>query len=288
MVLMACTPAYEDVTGGTFSGEKADFEFDEKFAKEIASGCPMSPLMEHIVNRGRVFASRGNVDEASIFSVENRADAMVYLGGEQIFPKMKELIRNATSEVLFVTYFWQTDSDPAQTILEALDELYENRKNAGATTPIVVRMIINRAAIHEDGRLFATGSADALAEAIAQKEFDTNVLDITVAASANDAWHPGAWHSKYVVVDGRHAIITGANTQHQNDYNSDAWNDLGFYVSGLIGQGFVSDFEFDWQKAVDRKVIFQGGLESFAEARNIDPRHCGIPMFLATRQSGCV
>ena len=105
----------------------------------------------------------------------------------------------------------------------------------------------------------------------------------------------GTLHVKTLVVDGRDAIVTGANPQaHHND--GTPWRDSGYRFTGDIAVSLLADFDNAWRKA----ALWTCGSDQskpYTECSGVAPRPTYVvrrpasmasglcrPMMVATRQ----
>ena len=69
---------------------------------------------------------------------------------------------------------------------------------------------------------------------------------------------------KTLVVDGRSAIVTGANPQSQHNYDA-PWRDAGFRFSGDVAMALLADFDDAWKQSM---------LWTCGAREDVDPAMC--------------
>lgn len=209
-----------------------------------------SPLMRSVYQAAKEVATRGPVHEELFATAANRINHDVLIDGPEIFPKMSDLIANATREVLFQTYVWEGESVGAKNILDGLGRLQARLSGdvaarSVATLPIRVRFVI-------DASEFGVPSAKvsdimpALARGIEEQHLDPALIDWQIAAFEHVT--VGNQHAKTVVVDGREAVVTGANPEIVHDPGA-PWHDSGYHVSGAVARALVTDFDYSWNRS---------------------------------------
>jgi hypothetical protein len=197
-----------------------------------------STLMRFVYMRAMTEVDRGSVPAGWLLTGRNAADPMMLRDGPEIFPRMAEIIAEAKHEVAFQTFVWEQDSDPAQEILRAVEEL-ERRRLADPTRegPVRVRILIDASTIGF-GSLPIEESMPLLAGAFEAMDLDPSAVVWEVAAYEHETF--GNLHVKNVVVDGLTAVITGANPQHHHDYE-EPWHDAGFVVRGEVATALLAE-----------------------------------------------
>lgn len=161
-----------------------------------------------------------------------------------IFRTMASLIEQAQYDVAFQTFAWNADSQPAQEIFNALYRLNQRRQFVPpGTPPVVVRFLIDTM----DSGLNGNGPTSDVMRGIEARVRDLRLdparIRIEVAAHRHSL--VGSLHSKSLVVDGHAAVVTGANANH-NDNFDDGEHDAGFLFVGNVARGLLSDFDHAW------------------------------------------
>jgi phosphatidylserine/phosphatidylglycerophosphate/cardiolipin synthase-like enzyme len=149
----------------------------------------------------------------------------VLIDGPEIFPAFRELIASAEHHVSLQTYVWEPDTDPTNEILAGLRDLAARRAQvAPAGPPVSVRFLFDASMLNFGSRIVTFEVA--------------GFYHLTV----------GTLHVKTVIVDGRAAIITGANPQAHHDYET-PWRDSGYRVSGDVAVALLADFDHAWMQS---------------------------------------
>jgi phosphatidylserine/phosphatidylglycerophosphate/cardiolipin synthase-like enzyme len=202
-----------------------------------------SPLYDTIFDATRDVIWRGTVPERWYSTERNQADPAALIDGPQIFPAFRALIARAQHHVSLQTYVWEPGSDPANEILAGLADLARRRATEGSgAPPVTVRFLFDVSAIGFGSSISALPRAWASVEALA---LDPKHVRFELAGFHHLAL--GALHTKTLVVDGTHAIITGANPQGHHNYAT-PWRDAGFQVAGDVAIAMLAEFDDAWQQ----------------------------------------
>ncbi|AKJ27395.1 cardiolipin synthase [Caldimonas brevitalea] len=223
---------------------------------------PANPSDPHALLAGALQHARGGTVRAeAILSTGNRVHS-VDVEGPAIFARQAELIRSAQQEVLIQTFVWDPNSKAAETLLEALDNLAQ--REAAGDAPgrrIKVRLLVNEEAGIAQRFMQATGNKKAaqpnsrppgpLPDALLGERYAhlADRLDLEVRGHRHGSVN--SLHSKSVIVDGRHAAVTGANVQSRNDAPQPAY-DFGVSLSGPVARSLREDFATNWNRSVNR------------------------------------
>ncbi len=178
--------------------------------------------------------------------------------GTQIFPGFKEIISKAEHEVKLVSFEWNDKTDAARVIGEGL-KLAE--QNIPAGKKLAVKIIIDQ--VREQGNKVIK----ALLNSRKNWNLDPNKIDLDLAVHPHTAL--GAIHTKYLVVDGKSVIITGANVQDVHNFTPDIWHDTGYNIEGPIANSIQKDFEQAWEN--DSKYLTCTEPESSEQCTDGDP-----------------
>lgn len=200
-----------------------------------------SPLMAAVTRNALRVASRGNVPrDLMLTKAGNQVEPQLLIEGPQIFARAAAMIQAAEEEVLIQTFHW-APSQAADTIMAGLKALETRRRAAGATTPVRVRFVVDRNRILKALR----HTKRDLEAALSATRLDPRFVQVEVEAHTH--WLYGALHSKLFVIDGRHAMITGANV---NDWAEapKTWYELGLVVHGPVVEGLRAEFAQLWEK----------------------------------------
>jgi cardiolipin synthase len=185
--------------------------------------------------------SRNTVPAPRMVGLRNRTGDPL-LSGPQIFPAMAAHIAEAEHEV-DIAMFVVDASDGYRDVVAGIGQLEQRRRAAGARQPVVVRIVVDAM------KAFVNAPDDMALRAfqgIADLELDPDYVQVMIATYEHLAF--GNLHTKTVVVDGRLAMIGGANIQPQHDY-LDPWMDAFFVVEGDAAQTLLADFDHAWNKS---------------------------------------
>lgn len=188
-------------------------------------------------------AHRGTV-AAELMAVSANAVAhTVALEPRQIFRAMGRLIENAEYDVAFQTFAWHVDSDPAKEIFAAIGRLNHDRLLLRDRPPVVVRFLIDTMDSGLNGNGPTSEVMRGIEKAVRALALDPRRVRVEVAAHRHSL--VGSLHSKSLVVDGVVAVVTGANANHNDDFD-DGEHDAGFVLNGAVARGLLSDFDHAW------------------------------------------
>ncbi len=243
------TPDGAVADGGVDAGPPVPMTIDFR-DPEHTFGPPLpscaSPLMRLVRDRAGREALRGSVPLRWFTTHKNSAEPDVLIDGPEIFPRMAREIANARYQVLFQTYVWEQDSEPAGTILRALRELETNRlSDPTRTGPVMVRFLLDTSDISFGSQPIEVAMPE-LAGALEGLHLDPSAVVWEIGAYTHLAL--GNLHVKHLVVDGLVGVATGANPQHHHDY-TDPWHDTGYVMRGEVAIGMVADFEHAWVRS---------------------------------------
>lgn len=204
--------------------------------------CELSPLGRAVVDAAMAAEpSRNTVPAEWMVTMDNLVgDAL--LTGPAIFPAMADAIAEAEHEV-DIAMFVVAPSDAYEEILDGLVRLEARRAAEGGEQPVVVRLVVDA-----QKAFFNTGPemANRAFSGIAGLGLDPDLVQVLVATYEHLAL--GNLHTKSVIVDGRVAMIGGANIQHQHDFEA-PWLDSFYAVEGMAAQTLLADFDHAWRKA---------------------------------------
>jgi phosphatidylserine/phosphatidylglycerophosphate/cardiolipin synthase-like enzyme len=201
----------------------------------------MAEAMVPVVESGTVPLGR--------LSSEGRVDPRVYITGPEIFGKVAELIESAQVDVDIQVYKWEPGTDPTETVLGGLAALEARRRAAGTTAPPVeVRIAIDTSVLGVAAPV--TEEHMPLVEAqIAAYELDPAHVRVTLAAHERGLFDQvGNLHVKSFIVDGRVALITGANPEAQHNFDA-PWHDIGTVVAGDVVLAMLDDFDHTYSRS---------------------------------------
>ncbi len=212
-------------------------------------------LFTAVFQASRDVARRGPFPAGLYATGGNLADPNVLLRGPAIFRGMGGMIASTEVEANLQTWNWHPDSAVSREILDGIARLHARRKAAahprsadGRTpagpsvpaAPVVVRLLVN----------FAPTASEAMMSTLAARieglKLDPGVVRVELAGFHHSAL--GANHSKDLVVDGRHAIVTGANVTGDNDTDDD-YLDAGFRFDGEVAGALRQEFADAWGRS---------------------------------------
>ena len=151
------------------------------------------------------------------------------------------MIQAAEREVDLQFYVFKTDNDPANEIFDAIKRLEKNRKSAGASTPVKVRLLFSALSILG----VKTEVPAKIMTKVQSLELDPKFVTFELAMYVHGG--VGNLHSKTAIVDGKKALVTGANVQDQHNYKT-PWHDTGYLFSGEVAAGLLSEFDHAWSR----------------------------------------
>jgi phosphatidylserine/phosphatidylglycerophosphate/cardiolipin synthase-like enzyme len=178
----------------------------------------------------------------------SHVDPQLYIDGPEIFGKWAALIEEAELEGDMQFYKWEPETDATETILAGIRTLQDRRKGEGASKAIIVRIVIDTSALS----VAAPATEEHMPwvmERIEAYELDPRYIDLRFFVVERGFLNQfGNLHVKTMVVDGRVAIITGANPEHQHDFDK-PWHDLATVFYGDIVGGVLDDIDFTHRDA---------------------------------------
>ncbi len=204
-----------------------------------------SPYLEPIVRATQDYVGRSSVDEQRFLTSHNVADPTVRIDGPQIFPAFRELIGRARHEVDLQTYVWEPDTDPVNEILAGLLDLQRRKAlEPAGEPPVTVRFLFDVSDLDFGSTITAIPATWA---AVQYFGIDPAYINLEIAGYHHQTF--GNLHVKTLVVDGKKAIITGANPQAHHDY-AEPWRDAGYLISGEVASALQDDFDDAWMMGV--------------------------------------
>jgi phosphatidylserine/phosphatidylglycerophosphate/cardiolipin synthase-like enzyme len=205
-------------------------------------------------------------DPAKIFSACNRFVSLE-IDGPDIFAAARDLIAQADHEVDLAFFDWQSDTEGSRLIGDGLISAQVGRS---ASDRLLVRFVI-----------YDPPSQDAIPQLLQSysdwigRGLDPSRFDFQWATSpASYAWP--AYHDKYIVVDARHLLITGANVQDKNDPTLH-WHDSAYVLEGDVGLAALSAFEDAWSFEETKHWICDPVCEP--DGTHPAPDHSWLPVF---------
>ncbi len=195
-------------------------------------------------------AKRGrNTFSGSPTTTRNRVEAGPFLGGVAIAEASANLIRSAKREVIIELFDIEDDTWMAKQLGEAVRSLPDS---------VDVHVLVNPAT---GSRFFVLEeSRDDTRSRL--KKLLGDRKNIHVAAWDTKGFL-GVMHSKQIVVDGRHALMTDTNFQHNGDPASEGgkeWFQLATQVEGDVGMILRRDAVDALREAGDSTAISESAL----------------------------
>jgi phosphatidylserine/phosphatidylglycerophosphate/cardiolipin synthase-like enzyme len=203
-----------------------------------------SELGRTIFESTRDMIGRGTVPASLYSTAKNAADTDVLIDGPQIFPAFRALIASAEHHVNLQTYVWEANTDPTNEIVAGLRDLAARRaQTAPSGPPVIVRFLLDVSTLGFGSSVSALPRAWASVEALA---LDPKLVTFELAGFYHVGM--GTLHVKTVVVDGRAAIVTGANPQAHHNY-AQPWRDSGYRLAGDVAVALLADFDHAWMQS---------------------------------------
>lgn len=194
----------------------------------------MLPVVEH-----------GTVPAARLSARATRVDPRLRIDGPEIFGRMAELIATARESVLLQVYKWEPDTDATEALLDGMEALEDRLVAEGAEAPVVVRIVFDTSTVGA-GAPITEAHMPRVAAQIAGRGIDARRIEIQLAAHERDLHDAfGNLHVKTLMVDSEVAFVTGANPEHQHDFDA-PWHDIGATVAGDVVDAMIDDFAHTW------------------------------------------
>jgi phosphatidylserine/phosphatidylglycerophosphate/cardiolipin synthase-like enzyme len=219
--------------------------------------CNESPLFASIAARVRRVEGSGLVPARLLVTHRNTASLEPLIYGHAMFDAAADMIELAEREVELQTWRWDVGSDPSVRIVLGLKRLEARRRERGAASPVVVRLLLNR---------------------------------VTPQGSHTVTTGLGANHAKTIVVDRNFALVTGANVTNDYGKSPDMW-DAAFRIRGEVAQSIHADFAAMWS----RGRLWRCGTELEQTQTEINPvsgacwdKPAAAPMIASTQASECL
>lgn len=287
----ACT---EPPPGGEPGGGRAD----EDQAPAVLPACvDPDSLFATVFEATMPVVERGTLPPALYATSHNRANRQMLLRGPEIFPRTAERIREAQHEVALQFYVWEVESDPAADIYGALTDLQQIARDEGRDHPVNVRIIVDA---FNEGSPFAfpgdyriTKLMPKIAGSLEALDLDPALVRWELAAHTHNGL--GNLHTKDLIVDGRVAIIGGANVESVHN-DVDPWNDSAYELEGEVARSLLAEFDNAWLKSHPWTCGSAGGSQAdctvkpkIDDARTLLPHAVADdacePMMVVTRKN---
>lgn len=256
---------------------------DEICVAGVGDCAPPPPSFACASDLGRRFVGRawranfdaGTVPRELAYGAKNAADGP-YVDAIHVFPKMADLIADAEREVDFESYEWgpweldlskddlrraaaalaadpstvpSVMRDPTALVLSGLVRLEDRLREgeaAGRAQALPVRVNVSIDGAKPGSPISSYTAVSKIAKL--RRQLDGIGLDpryVEVHTAAHGALVAGAAHSKLLVVDGRRALVTGANPQQQQTVGG-SWHDAGYVIDGQAAIGLQRSFDTMW------------------------------------------
>ena len=230
-----------------------------------------SPLMAKVHEAVGTTLRRATVPLPLLHTSANRAAPAPLLEGPAIFGRWAELIEGAEREIAMQVYVWEEGSESTRAITAAVQRL-EERLRAEDAGPVHVRLLVDASEIGF-GSKPASQQLPALEREFARLGLDPSFVSVEIAAYTHTIL--GNVHEKSIVVDGRHAVVTGANPQGHHD-SGEPWFDAGFEFEGDIALALREEIADGWRRAKrwgcgTRRVSRDGANRCLGPVRRMEP-----------------
>jgi phosphatidylserine/phosphatidylglycerophosphate/cardiolipin synthase-like enzyme len=207
-----------------------------------------SELAQSMWSEMQPVAQRSTISMDAALGRASGVDPKLYIDGPEIFSKWASLVEEAEVEVDMQFYKWEPETDATETILAGIKALEERRRGQGASSPIPVRILIDTSALGVAAPVTETHMPWVM-ERVEAYEIDPTYVDLRFAVLERGFLNQFAnLHVKSMVVDGRVAMITGANPEHQHNFDEPC-HDLGTVFYGDIVEGILEDIDYSWEGA---------------------------------------
>ena len=179
------------------------------------------------------------VAQPYLLSTCNRFDS-VRIEGPSIYSAARDLIAQADYEVDMAFYKWDDESYAATLVG---DGLILAQARHSPSNPLLVRIVID-----DVEELSLSRSVNNLWDS--QKNWVSRGLDASrfvfqFATCPRFSFLSANLHDKFMVVDARYVLVTGANLEKAHDPYW-PWHDSGYVLEGGAGRSALSAFEHTW------------------------------------------
>lgn len=202
------------------------------------------------------FLNLGYQVHPQFFTQGNRFHA--FENGDEAYPEMCRLIKNAQKEVLLQSYIFNNDA-AGQKFVQALEQ--------AAANGVRIKVLIDGVGINY--------SSPTIAEPLKKIKNLEFAVFLPSKKPVNLPFVNLRNHRKILVVDGQHAVFGGMNIAAGNLLRArpkEPIQDVTFQITGPVVQQIVCVFEEDWQFATHKKFTAYSPktttpLSSFGAAR---------------------
>ncbi len=201
----------------------------------------MADVEEKIQDTGGI---RSGLELEDLRITKNNRVRDLLVGGPNIFERYAKLIEKARHEVLIAVYVWEHENTEAVPLIgEALKKVRASRPGE----KVSVRILFSRRPFSENIEPVQASVASWVADGLT---FDHINIELgTYRQTSFDNLH-----DKYIVVDGRHVVVTGANVQPKNNSLPSGgafWQELGVWIEGETAGVTARSFDKKWLENTD-------------------------------------
>lgn len=205
-----------------------------------ASSCTSARLKSYS-GRGKKFVKNSSAS----YSLRNAAQPQVLIGAKKIFTQAEKMIPLARRQILFQTWSFHAQSDPAKALFRGLARLQRKLWKSGRKgRPVHVWLLINVLPWENKDQkvqdLFKLKRKYKLANAYIK--FHIGIWDTQLFAAS---------HAKSLSIDNRFVLLTGANSSVKNNFKS-SYFDLGFTFKGSVVSQINRNFRKAWKQAMEK------------------------------------
>jgi phosphatidylserine/phosphatidylglycerophosphate/cardiolipin synthase-like enzyme len=233
----------------------------------------LSPLMQVVARASCAAAAQGSIAPHAMLTYGSQVERLL-VEPINIFWHMRQHIASARSEVLFQTFSWHDASWGAQELRAGLQALAHRRPRP----PVTVHLMLRR------GPALGVAAQDhhALHRLIAT--LDPAYVRVQLWEHRERAF--GALHSKSLVVDGKRAVVTGANPELSHTLPAGC-TDTGIVLRGPVAHSLRCDL-LELRSRCRLAVTNDPTMGPPLALALPRPREGGVPMLVAGRRAnGC-
>ena len=165
----------------------------------------------------------------------------VAIDGPNIFAAARNIIALAEHEVDIAFYEWEAGSHAASLIGDGLIAAQARRT---PNDPLLVRIVIDDidSITDPDRRVNHLWNSQ---KQWASRGLDTSRVHLQFGTSPRATLAAPNLHDKFIVVDAKYLLVTGANVQSFHDPGA-PWHDSGYVLEGDVAQSALAAFEDTW------------------------------------------
>lgn len=150
----------------------------------------------------------------------------VWTSPKDIYENIAEYIKNAKYEVNLTFYNWYTDTDPARVLCNALQVAISNFITTPEYPKFVIRFMFSEQIVQKGYILKELNKAIQL--------YNLETPNTCIYICVKNYYSLGSYHFKYITIDCKYSLVTGANVQNRFNFNGDNWSDIGIILYGEI------------------------------------------------------